>query len=277
MAIDFNKIDKKKFIVLGVALAAGIIAVVLTNTYINKTIQEGSASKEVQSIASKVQSLEEANFQLRRAQEALVNQMQQKIAELEQRQPQSLQSAQQAPAAPRRQSLAIKTPSGKRAITVNVVTLAAVGGLLNPGDFVDVLVHLAVPADPAAPAAEQKTAKTTVTLFQNIQILAIGANVDDPADFEGQQKTTTLAITFAVDPQQAELMTFAEAHGKLQLVLRSPGEKTAYKLPSGNWETFTEYLKATQGVAIEPPVSLKKTESKEKPAPEIRVYRGGAK
>jgi Flp pilus assembly protein CpaB len=100
--------------------------------------------------------------------------------------------------------------------------------------------------------------------------------VDNPADFEGQQKTATLAITFAVDPQQAELMTFAESYGKLQLVLRSPGEQSAYKLPSGNWETFTNYLQATQGVAIEPPVSLKKSEVKKEVLPEIRVYRGGS-
>lgn len=274
MAIDFKKIDRKKFIVLAAAVAAGIIALVLTNTYINRTVEQGSSSKEVQSLASKVQALEESNRALQNAQAALVNQLQEQLANFSQQQTQQAQPT-QAPQ-PRAQSLAIRTPSGKRAITVDVVTLSAVGGLLNPGDFVDVLVHLALPTDPSASPEAQKTTQTTVTLFQNIQILAIGANVDNPADFEGQQKTATLAITFAVDPQQAELMTFAESHGKIQLVLRSPGEKSAYKLPSGNWETFTDYLEATQGVAIEPPVSVKKAEVKKESAPEIRVYRGGA-
>lgn len=273
MAIDFKKINRKKLIVLVAAVAAGIIALVLTNTYINRTVEQGSSSKEVQSLASKVQALEESNRALQNAQAALVNQLQEQLVNL-QRPPQESQPT-QAPQ-PRAQSLAIRTPPGKRAITVDVTTLAAVGGLLNPGDFVDVLVHLALPTDPSATPEAQKTTQTTVTLFQNIQILAIGANVDNPADFEGQQKTTTLAITFAVDPQQAELMTFAESYGKLQLVLRSPGEKAAYKLPSGNWETFTNYLQATQGVAIEPPVSIKKAEVKKEAAPEIRVYRGGA-
>jgi len=184
----------------------------------------------------------------------------------------------------KRQSLALKTPSGKRAITVKIFTLSAVGGLLNPGDFVDVLVHLALPTDSvtltdsSGKQAVSKTQKTTVTLFQNIQILAIGSNVDNPADFEGQQKTSTLAITFAVDPQQAELMTFAESYGSLQLVLRSPGERSAYRLPSANWDTFKDYLETSQGVTINPPVAPKRVEKPKEPAaPEIHIYRGGAK
>lgn len=277
MAIDLKKIDKQKLIILGAAVAAGIIAVFLSSTYINRAVEQGSTSKEVLSLNEKLKALQEENATIKRSQDALYNQVRQELS--------AFQSQPKAPIQPaqaqeiRRQSLALKTPPGKRAITVNITTLAAVGGLINPGDFVDVLVHLALPEGgaPATGKGAEKTTKTTVTLFQNIQVLAVGANVENPADFEGQQKTTTLTITFAVDPQQAEIMAFAESYGKLQLVLRSPGEKTAYKLPSGNWETFTEYLKATQGVAIEPPVVLKKPEIKQEPAPEIRVYRGGAK
>ncbi len=274
MAIDLKKIDKQKLIILGAAVAAGIVAIFLTNTYVNQAVEKGSTSKVVLSLESQIKSLQQENADIRKNQEALFNNVRQELANQRQ-QPAQPAQAQEI----RRQSLALKTPPGKRAITVNITTLAAVGGLINPGDFVDVLVHLALPEGgaPATGKGAEKTTKTTVTLFQNIQVLAVGANVGNPADFEGQQKTTTLTITFAVDPQQAEIMAFAESYGKLQLVLRSPGEKTAYKLPSGNWETFTEYLKATQGVAIEPPVVLKKPEIKQEPAPEIRVYRGGAK
>jgi len=275
MPIDFKKLDKKKFVILGAAVAAGIVAIVLTNTYINRSVEEGSSSKEVQSLGEKVKALEKDNVDMRKRQDALVGRLQQELGNIVQKQ--QAQPAQPQAVEPRKQSLALKTPAGKRAITVNITTLAAVGGLLNPGDFVDVLVHLAIPSDPSAPADSQKTTKTTVTLFQNIQILAIGANVDKPADFEGQQKATTLAITFAVDPQQAELMTFAESYGKLQLVLRSSGEQSAYKLPSGNWETFTNYLQKTQGVAMESPVPLKKPVVKKESTPEIHVYRGGNK
>src|SRR5208283_1357158 len=50
-------------------------------------------------------------------------------------------------------SLPLKTPAGKRAVTVMIDSLEAVGGLLNAGDFVDVIAELNVPAQ----TAERKT------------------------------------------------------------------------------------------------------------------------
>ena len=41
--------------------------------------------------------------------------------------------------------LTAKTPPGKRAVTVMIESLNAVGGLLNAGDFVDVIAHLDIP------------------------------------------------------------------------------------------------------------------------------------
>jgi Flp pilus assembly protein CpaB len=285
MPFDFKKLDKTKLIVLGAAIAAGGIAVFLTNTYINRTIGDGSATKEVAFLIEKVRGLEQANNEIMQRQAAYASRVEEEINNLIQSQKSqaAVNPASESPAQ-KRQSLALKTPAGKRAITVNIATLAAVGGLLNPGDFVDVLVLLALPTDSlssndvAAAAALKNAQKTTVTLFQNIQILAIGANVDSPADFEGQQKASILAITFAVDPQQAELMTFADTYGKLQLVLRSPSERASFRLPSATWDTFKDYLESTQGVSINSPVAPKKDEPKKEPqAPAIEIYRGGTK
>lgn len=282
MPIDFNKLDKPKVVVLALALASAVVATVLVNVHITKSIEEGAGSMQLQDLHQKIQELEQANRDLIQRQAGYANRVEQELNKLiSAQQEQPVQQAQEDKVSVKPQSLAINTPSGKRALTVNVETLAAVGGLLNPGDFVDVLVHLTLPSQEKAVSdlpPDKQTTKTTITLFQNIQILAIGANVSQPADFDGQQKSSSLIITFAVDPQQAELMTFAEAYGKLQLALRSPGERAAYQLPSANWETFTEYLEATQGVMIEPPVSLRKPEAPKKnppPEPEIKIYRGG--
>ncbi|MCX5681546.1 MAG: Flp pilus assembly protein CpaB [Candidatus Omnitrophica bacterium] len=280
MLFDFKKIDRKKLIVVVVAIAAAIGAVVLTNAYINRSVEQGASSKQVQFLMEKVTALEGAANEAKQQQAALVNQVQQEFNNLAQQQPKAAQAV--AAVLPKPQSLALKTPQGKRAITVNITTLSAVGGLLNPGDFVDILVHLAIPDPNGSVQIQGKDsqpviARTTVTLFQNIQILAIGANVDTPADFDGQQKTATLAITFAVDPQQAELIAFAESYGNLQLVLRGSGEKAAYKLPSGNWESLISYIQSTQGVVLESPVPAKKAVSKKEVQPEIFVYRGGTK
>jgi len=281
MAIDLKKLDKTKLMVLGAAVAAGIVAVVLTNSHITRTIEEGSSSKQVAFLMDKVKMLEQAQQEVLQKQAAYANRVEQTLQSFAQEQQARAAAPQPVEEKPeiKRQSLALKTPAGKRAITVKITTLSAVGGLLNPGDFVDVLVHLALPVDSVVvtETAAQQTQKTTVTLFQNIQILAIGANVENPADFEGQQKTASLSITFAVDPQQAELMTFAEAHGSLQLVLRSTGERSAYRLPSANWDTFKEYLEAAEGITINSPVVKRVEKPKEPPAPEIKVYRGGSK
>ncbi len=285
MALDFKKFDKTKLMVLVAAVAAGIVAVVLTNAHINRTIEEGSGAEKVAFLMEKVKALESAQREVMQSQEAYANRVEQELQGIVQQQQArpATQPVVEKPAL-KRQSLALKTPEGKRAITVNITTLAAVGGLLNPGDFVDVLAHLDLPTDAVTQVDASgkqdvsKMQKTTLTLFQNIQILAIGSNVDSPSDFDGQQKTTSLTITFAVDPEQAELLTFAELHGKLQLVLRSSGESSSYRLPSATWETLKNYLESTQGVMINSPVAPKKKEAqKEEPSSSIEIYRSGVK
>lgn len=278
MPVDFKKFDRTKSIVLLVAVAAGAAAVFLTNTYINKTIGESASQKELDLLTEKVQTLEQVNKDMMQQQAAYASRIEQELNNLSQGGAVG-PGGEAAPGEKKQSSLALKTPEGKRAITANVETLAAVGGLLSPGDFVDVLVLLTLPTDQLsasdAAAALKNAQKTTVTLFQNVQILAIGANVDSPPDFNSQQKTAVLPITFALDPQQAEIMTFANTYGKLQLVLRGPEEDTAYRLPSANWDTFKEYLESTQGVSINSPIAPKGS-SPAKTTP-IEVYRGGAR
>ena len=82
-------------------------------------------------------------------------------------------------------------------MTVKIDSLAAVGGLLNAGDFVDVIAQLNVPSqDP-----DKKT--VTAMIFQGLQVLAVNTNVDDPGAYDDQQAAASLKITFAVDPQEA--------------------------------------------------------------------------
>src|SRR3989338_840705 len=62
------------------------------------------------------------------------------------------------------------TPKGKRAVTIAVDTLAGVGGFVRPGDLIDVLLSLQVPI-----AGQQEPGQVTLTLFQDVPVLAIGA------------------------------------------------------------------------------------------------------
>jgi len=160
---------------------------------------------------------------------------------------------------------------------VMIASLEAVGGLLNPGDFVDVIAHLNVPTG-------KKLAKESVTamVFQDLQILAINTNLDEPGAYEFQQKENMLKVTFAVDPREAGLLTFAEMNGKLELVLRSPTEKDHQMLPTATWTTLAEYVLENNGADLqvnEPNKDVeaapKVEERAEEAQPYIEIYRGG--
>ncbi len=278
MAIDFKKIDKKKAGIIILAIVAGLVAVALTNNYINTSVSKGSSSEEVKYLLGKVKQLSQDNKALYEKQEVTARQLRQQIQALSEKQPRKRTSNLEEKG-PRRQSLAIKTPSGKRAITVKIKTLNAVGGLLNPGDFVDVLSILNIVMDPEDPKSKRKV---TVTLFQNIQILAIGPNVDSHSNFAAQQKSSVLTITLAVDPEQTEMLTFAQKNGELRLVLRGPMEKSSYQLPQANWDTFKKYLSEIQGVDIVVPrmktkKEIKKEKKEEEEKSSVQIFRGGGK
>ena len=91
----------------------------------------------------------------------------------------------------------LRTPPGKRAITMEIKSLSAVGGLVHPGDFVDILARLAVPEDDD-PLNKTKDEIISV-LFQNIQVLAVGINYDPVGTvptYALQQEAKTLHVTF---------------------------------------------------------------------------------
>jgi pilus assembly protein CpaB len=109
-------------------------------------------------------------------------------------------------------TLANKTPPGKRAFTIGLEEASAVGGMLRPGDHVDVLAMFTNPA-------------ITLALFQDILVLAVGqemiAEKDEKAKRGGilgsrGRETVTLALT----PQEVQIITVAMQQGKLRLTLR---------------------------------------------------------
>lgn len=271
MAIDLKKIDAKKFGIIFIAVVSGLVAVALTGKYIDQEVSKAPDPEIIDRLSQQIRQIDQNTRVLQERQQAVAQQVEARVSSL-------IKEFQARPAVeppkPEQRlpvtSLVPVMPPDKRAVTLRINTLLAVGGLLNPGDRVDILAHLNTPAQEEAQRQEKRT---TVTLFQNIQILAIGPNVG-PGDFETQQKTSNLIITFAVDPRQAELLTFAEKNGYLQLVLRSPQEKGVYRLGPTTWEALNDYLRETQNVGIDRPVDRieKPRETKE---PDIQVIRGG--
>lgn len=263
MALDlknFNirSVDKKKLGVLALAIFTGLLAMVLTNNYIEQTslqkaekLAGGFSSAETQKLLSRVETLENVSQELASRQAALAQ-----AAQAQASKPSAAPVASST-------SLGVKTPMGKRAITIMVDRINAVGGMISPGDHIDIIVHLTVPD-----ANDPKTSKTlTLTLFQNISVIAVGTSTQGG---EVPQNTAAIPITLALDPQEASLISFAQQHGNLQLVIRPPQETQAYVLPMATWETLSEYVRAVHGADAE----INSTETRTT-GPRIEVYRGG--
>jgi len=178
-------------------------------------------------------------------------------------------------------AFSLRTPPGKRAITMNIDSLSAVGGLVNPGDFVDIIAHLDFPGE----NKPKKTSKEKIisVLFQNIQVLAVGTNYDPLGaipPYEAQKNLKNLNVTFAVSPEEASLLTFAQANGKLQLALRSSGETQDRVLQQvASWDVLSEFVLKRQGteLSVRKKVIPKKKEIEEveEIKPFIQIFRGG--
>jgi Flp pilus assembly protein CpaB len=199
--------------------------------------------------------------------------MQKQIAEL-----QSKVQAKAGPAKRIKPSLALKTPAGKRAVTVMVDSLAAVGGLLNPGDSVDVIAQLSVPTGSNPDKSERKN-QVTAMIFQGLQVLAVNTNLDETgAYYDDQQAANAIRVTVAVDPQEAGLLSFANKNGKLELALRSNEDTEHQMVKASTWKTLADYVLENQGADIDLPSSLKgdgaqATQTTDKPS--IQIFRGG--
>lgn len=268
MAIDFSAIDKKKVLILGGAILSGLIALVLTNNYIKDNVDT-----KVSDIAGKAErQVRELSQQLAETQRVTQENIQ-KLFAAQQEQKQTVAT----PPAPKpaEPALSMNMPAGKRAVTVNIDILNAVGGLVKPGDFVDVIAHLTKTAGHLKP---EESEKVTVMLFQNVMVLAVGRNTQPQSQPATPAVPTSgsVPITLALNPNEASLLTFVQKQGTLQLVLRPPREIDAFALPEASWESLSEYLKTTQGIDL-----FKKPEEKPEPAgeqeraPNIQIFKAG--
>jgi pilus assembly protein CpaB len=120
---------------------------------------------------------------------------------------------------------AIVTP-GKRAMTVATDTETAVAGLLQAGNFVDVIVTIK-PEDPTAVGAKY----VAETILQEIKILAVGSNLGGNSAKEEEAKDAKKkkeaskkmkpSITVELTPEEAEKLALAQTRGEIHVVLRS--------------------------------------------------------
>lgn len=277
--------NKKQIMIIVFALVAGGIASFLVGNYVTTRINE-----ETQKLARQYEMAQKQKEQQFNEQLAALNQ---KIVSVEQSAKKAIEEAARLAAERASQqkgaaavvkkpkpSLAGRTPPGKRALTVLIDSLGAVGGLVNPGDYVDVIAHLSIPKT-LGEGEEEKTKKETMTamIFQKLLVLAINTNLDEPGAYDDQQKEKTLKITVAVTPEEAGLLAFADKNGSLELSLRPQNESGKSMIAAATWATLGEYvlqnhgadIKATPSSQEEVPVDQAVAEE----APSIEVHRAG--
>ena len=102
---------------------------------------------------------------------------------------------------------------GMRAVTVQLQQNAGLGGLVLPGDHVDVVLTAVVPGngngDPEHRASE--------TVLEDIRVVAIDQKMSDMSNETVMARSATLEVT----PKQAEILALVTDMGKLSLTLRA--------------------------------------------------------
>src|ERR1700694_731245 len=120
---------------------------------------------------------------------------------------------------PQSVALAVVLKRGMRAVSIGIDRVKAVGGLIQPGDRVDVI---------AVPARVGDETPQGHTILRGALVLASGTQMESTspaASQQGQPDTQTLTtVTLGVTPAQADLLATADLNATLRLALRSPQE-----------------------------------------------------
>ncbi|MCG8554977.1 MAG: Flp pilus assembly protein CpaB [Proteobacteria bacterium] len=106
-------------------------------------------------------------------------------------------------------TLAALVQPGMRAVTIRVANGSALGNMLRPGDRVDVLYSSTKPA-----------ANATHTILQSMLLLSVGGRIEGDTGCKSGWGLGS-EVTLSASPQHAQLLTHAQQHGVLTLVLRN--------------------------------------------------------
>lgn len=105
---------------------------------------------------------------------------------------------------------------GMRAVTVGASAASAFGGLLRPGDRVDVLLTM----------EDANGGPVTVPLLQNVLVLAVGTDTGAVRVGGGDERDRITQVTLALTVEQSQLITFGASRGSMSLTLRNPDDIT---------------------------------------------------
>jgi Flp pilus assembly protein CpaB len=185
-------------------------------------------------------------------------------------------------------SMSMRTPAGKRAMTITIPWLQAVGGKVRAGDYVDIV---GVFPYNAQIEGKRVTEFVSVTLFQNVLVLSVeGASPPAERGKPAPPATGDLVVTLALAPREIALLTFAMSQqtqgNQLRLVLRPPLETVIEPVPPVEANAMWQYVFSNLGEEFlqnqeqKMQQAIKPQEKKQEappPPPTLEVYRGTEK
>jgi pilus assembly protein CpaB len=168
-------------------------------------------------------------------------------------------------------------PPGKRAVSIGVSEVIGAGGLILPGDHVDIIGIF---------DAGTMGKDMAVMVLQNIEVLAVAQQLQGdagerksavdqarqalaPARKDGQAATKpeepqaapkpnpkAATVTVAVNPEEAQRLVLAEANGSLRLALRPHNENGVVNIPEAVLSAINQPVQAGEvlltGVSLTP-------------------------
>jgi Flp pilus assembly protein CpaB len=181
-------------------------------------------------------------------------------------------------------SMSMRTPAGKRAMTITIPWLQAVGGKVRAGDYVDLV---GVFPYNAQIDGKKVTEFVSVTLFQNVLILSVeGAAPPAERGKPAPAGSNDLVITLALTPRETALLTFAMSQSnQLRLVL-PPLETVIEPVPpveaNAMWQyvfsNLGEEFMQNQDQKMQQPMKPQEKKAEPPPAPPtLEIYRGTEK
>lgn len=116
--------------------------------------------------------------------------------------------------------LAAALKPGMRAISVAVDDVSGNAGLIQPGDYVDILLTQQMRAD-IGTHVDPALSVESETVSERVRVLAVGSAFRRPKDDESASSAKARTVTIEVTPGNAQTITVAAHLGSLSLALRS--------------------------------------------------------
>ena len=139
-------------------------------------------------------------------------------------------------------SLSFVIPEGRRAFALNVEQVQTAGGLVLPGDYVDVIVMHDVQFRSSGGGFETVENYVVQSLMQNIEVLAVQQSIVDVVETPGGSGANgasdtqrvrnsearpvpdAITVTLAVTPEEVQRLYLAEGNGTIRLAVRPYGD-----------------------------------------------------